>query len=53
MLGQKFNQKNKNGLGIKINSKNSSLGNKIQPNKLKSNLFSFQNQENKKSYLEK
>ena len=53
MLGQKF-QKSKNGLGIKLNSsKNSSLGNKIQPsNKKSSNLFS-QNQEIKKSYLEK
>ena len=52
MLGVKF-QKGKNTLGMKLNSKNNSLGVKIQPNKKSSNLFSFQNQENKKSYLEK
>ena len=52
MLGQKF-QKGKNSLGMKLNSKNSTLGVKIQPsNKKSSNLFS-QNQEPKKSYLEK
>ena len=52
MLGQKF-QKGKNSLGMKINSKNNSLGVKIQPNKLKSSLFSQNNEQNKKSYLEK
>ena len=53
MLGQKF-QKGKNSLGMKLNSKNNSLGVKIQPsNKLKSSLFSHNNEQNKKSYLEK
>ena len=52
MLGVKF-QKGKNSLGIKLNSKSNSIGVKIQPSNKKSNLFSLQNQENKKSYLEK
>ena len=51
MLGQKFNKKI-NTLGMKLTSKNNTLGVKMQPNKLKSSLFSYQN-EPRKSYLEK
>ena len=52
MLGQKINNKGKINLGNKIQYSKSGLGIKMQPNKKSSNLLS-QNQEQKKSYLEK
>jgi hypothetical protein len=54
MLGRKIQKNAYSNLGMKMNKRGSLIGHKIQPmNALKSSLISYNNNENKKSYLEK